>query len=225
MGLLDEQKAERRARILAAARRLIAERGFEGLTMRELARASRVSVPTLYNLFGGKLALLVGELEETFARVDASMRAARGDGFVERMVAGCEAANADLLAVPRYSRALIHLTLTSPEAEAMRRDIGRRYVAMMAETLRDAQAAGEIADWVDPETVAARAYAHHVATMIQWAVGDLDDAELRAATLHGPCLLFLGIARGAAVPELERRARALQAATRPRLEARSRRRR
>jgi AcrR family transcriptional regulator len=95
MGLLEDQKAERRARILAAARRLIAERGFDGLTMRDLAQASRVSVPTLYNLFGGKLALLVGELEETFVRVDTSMRAARGDGFVERMIAGCEAANED----------------------------------------------------------------------------------------------------------------------------------
>src|SRR6185369_11664248 len=95
MGLLEDQKAERRARILATARRLIAERGFDGLTMRELASASRVSVPTLYNLFGGKHALLLGELEETFARVDASMRAARGERFVERMIAGCEAANDD----------------------------------------------------------------------------------------------------------------------------------
>ena len=120
MGLLEDQKAERRARILVSARRLIAERGFDGMTMRELAAASRVSVPTLYNLFGGKHALLVGELEETFTRVDASMRAARGDGFVERMIAGCEAANDDLLSVPRYSRALIHLTLTSPVTNTTR---------------------------------------------------------------------------------------------------------
>ena len=224
MGLLDDQKAERRARILASARKLIAERGFDGLTMRELAAASRVSVPTLYNLFGGKLALLLGELEETFARVDTSMRAARGEGFVERMLAGCEAANDDLLAVPRYSRALIHRTLTSTETETMRRDIGRRFVTIMAEVLRDAQAAGEIADFVDAEAVAARAYAHYVATMIQWAMGDLDDAEFRNATLLGPCLMFLGIARGRAARDLEERVRELQqAAARP--QARPRRRR
>ncbi|MGH9362599.1 MAG: TetR/AcrR family transcriptional regulator, partial [Thermoanaerobaculia bacterium] len=74
MSLLEEHKAERRARILAAARELIAERGYEGLTMRDLAHASRVSVPTLYNLFGGKQAILLGELEETFERVVASTR-------------------------------------------------------------------------------------------------------------------------------------------------------
>ena len=224
MGLLEDQKAERRARILTSARRLIAERGFDGLTMRELAAASRVSVPTLYNLFGGKHALLVGELEETFTRVDASMRAARGDGFVERMIAGCEAANDDLLSVPRYSRTLVHLTLTSAETEAMRRAINQRYVAIMAEALREAQAAGEIADFVDAEAVAARAYAHYIATMIQWAVGDLDDAEFRAATVLGPCLMFLGIARGRAAHDLEQRIRGLQKAqARPQARARRRR--
>jgi len=222
MGLLQDQKAERRARILTTARRLIAERGFEGLTMRDLAQASRVSVPTLYNLFGGKLALLVGELDETFARVDASMRAASGPTFVERVVAGCEAANDDLLAVPRYSRALVHLTLVSPETRPMRREIGRRYVAMMAGTIRDAQAAGEIAEFVDAEAVAARAYAHYVATMIQWAVGDLDDGEFRTATLLGPCLMLLGIARGGAARDLERRVRELQRAHGARPQARAR---
>ena len=93
MGLLEDQKAERRARILASARRLIAERGFDGLTMRDLAAASRVSVPTLYNLFGGKQALLLGELEsdaEHPAASDATRarRTARRKDIVTRAGAG-----------------------------------------------------------------------------------------------------------------------------------------
>ena len=44
--LLDQQMAERRQRILDAARGMIGERGYEGLTMRDLAEASRVTVPT-----------------------------------------------------------------------------------------------------------------------------------------------------------------------------------
>src|SRR5688572_18582549 len=43
---------ERRQRILAAARAIVAARGYEALTMRELAQKSRVTVPTLYNLIG-----------------------------------------------------------------------------------------------------------------------------------------------------------------------------
>src|SRR6187200_1628947 len=104
MSLFEEHKAERRKRILAAARELIAERGYDGLTMRELAAASRVSVPTLYNLFGGKQAILLGELEETFAAVVAGSERVATGSTVERALATCDAGNNDLLAIPRYSR-------------------------------------------------------------------------------------------------------------------------
>lgn len=48
------QKIDRRARIIAEARRLIGEHGFDGLSLRKLAAAAGVTVPTIYNLIGGK---------------------------------------------------------------------------------------------------------------------------------------------------------------------------
>jgi AcrR family transcriptional regulator len=215
LSLLEEQKAERRARILAAARRLIAQRGFDGLTMRELARASRVSVPTLYNLFGGKHAILTGELEETFAAVNAGLEQAQGESFVAGAVAACEAANRDLLKMPAYSRELVHVFLVSAETRALRHANEERYVALMAQHITDAQARGDLVEWADPLVVARRGYAHFMQVMIQWAKGDMDAEQLRAATVYGMCLIFLGLARGAAARELERHARALQ----PRLAA------
>ena len=83
MSLLHEHKAERRARIGKAARQLVVERGYEGLTMRELAQKARVAVPTLYNLFGSKDAILVAELEAS-ARVIASQLPTGGDSFFAR---------------------------------------------------------------------------------------------------------------------------------------------
>jgi AcrR family transcriptional regulator len=115
MSLFEEHKAERRARILKAARELIAERGYDGLTMRDLAAASRVSVPTLYNLFGGKQAILLGELESTFEAVVAGIARVQTGTVVDRARATWEAGNADLLTVPRYSRELILLSLTAPD--------------------------------------------------------------------------------------------------------------
>jgi len=217
MSLFDEHKAERRARILATARELIAERGYEGLTMRDLAQASRVSVPTLYNLFGGKQALLLGELEETFANVAASLERARDGSFVERAFAACEAGNEDLLAAPRYSRELTHLFLTSEETGPLRRSIAQRYVEMMAAVLRAAQAAGDLVAWADPVTISRRMFSHYTHTMIEWAQGELDDGQFRAATQLGMALMLLGLARGRAVRDLERRAQDVQpkAAVRP----------
>ncbi len=209
-GLFEQQKAERRARILAAARRLIAARGYDGLTMRELAEASRVSVPTLYNLFGGKHAILLGELHETLAAVVAAIGGARGRSFVARASAACDAGTRELLKTPRYWRELVQLFLVSEETRVIRRDNEAQYVTLMAGLLVDAQRAGDVVPWADPVAVARCMFAQYLQTMIQWAKGDLDDAGLRAMTALGAGLVLLGVARGRAREQLERRVRAAQ---------------
>jgi len=222
MGLLEQHRSERRARILAAARRLIAARGYDGLTMRELARESRVSVPTLYNLFGGKRALLLGELEETFAAVATAVEQARGTSFVERALAACDAGNRDLLSVPRYTRELVHLFLVSEETRPLRQATANRYIAMMVAVLAEAQAAGDVAAWVDPSVLARRMFAHYEHTMIQWAQEELDADGFQAATRFGMCVMLRAVARGRTARELEQRLRALQTVLRPGAAARRR---
>src|SRR5678815_3326895 len=106
MSLFDEHKAERRTKILAAARRLVVERGYDGLTMRELARAARVAVPTLYNLFCSKDAILVAELEAS-ARHIASRLPTGGDSFFARGMAGFEAGMSLIEEAPEFYRAVM----------------------------------------------------------------------------------------------------------------------
>ena len=210
MSLFEEHKAERRKRILAAARELIAERGYDGLTMRDLAEASRVSVPTLYNLFGGKQALLLGELESTFATVVAGIEGARTGNVVDRALATCDAGNADLLAAPRYSRELILLFLTSSETAPLRRSSAEGYAELMAGLLRDGQKAGDIEPWVDPLVLARRMFAHYQLAMIEWARGELDTGGFRSATRFGMCAMLLGVTRGAARRQVTKEMQSLQ---------------
>jgi AcrR family transcriptional regulator len=210
MSLFEEHKAERRARILTAAREMIAERGYDGLTMRDLAEASRVSVPTLYNLFGGKQALLLGELESTFAAVVAGIEQTRTGNVVDRALATCDAGNADLLAIPRYSRELILLFLTSSETAALRRSSAEAYAGLMADLLRDGQKAGEIVPWVDPLVLSRRMFAHYQLAMIEWARGELDTEGFRAATRFGMCAMLLGVTRGKAQRQLAQELQAVQ---------------
>jgi AcrR family transcriptional regulator len=210
MSLFEEHKAERRVRILRAARELIAERGYEGLTMRDLARASRVSVPTLYNLFGGKQALLLGELEQTFAAVVASIETVKTGSSIERALATCDAGNDDLLAVPRYSRELILLFLTADQTAGVRREAAERYARLMADILRAGQAAGEIEAWVDPLAMSRRMFAHYTIAMIEWARGEIGGDEFRAVTRYGMCIMLLGVARGRAQRRLSKELQTLQ---------------
>jgi len=58
-----------RAFILSKAREVFQERGFAGATMEEIASASRVSKPTLYNYFKGKRAIFLAVLDNMHDRV------------------------------------------------------------------------------------------------------------------------------------------------------------
>ncbi len=68
----DRAKAERRRALLAAAARLFAERGFDGVTLEEIGAAAGVSGPAVYRHVAGKQALLGAIL------VDVSERLLRG---------------------------------------------------------------------------------------------------------------------------------------------------
>jgi AcrR family transcriptional regulator len=59
MGARDRRTAETRRRIVAVAARLFAERGVEGTTMDEIARAAGLSRTSVFNYFPYKEAILV----------------------------------------------------------------------------------------------------------------------------------------------------------------------
>ncbi len=63
---------EQRARILQAAARFIAERGYHGMSMRRLADASQSSLSNLYNYFASKEEILYALQREAFQTLIAS---------------------------------------------------------------------------------------------------------------------------------------------------------
>jgi len=208
MGLLEEHKAERRERIARVARKLVAERGYDGLTMRELARAARVAVPTLYNLFGSKDAILVAELEAS-ARHIASRLPLGGDSFFARGMAAFEAGMMLIEEAPEFYRASMRMFMTSPETDAMRRRVEDGYVAIMAGNLSAAKAAGQLADWAEPAVVARHMFGLYIASFLAWGMGELDLPQFRAVALSGCCHLLAGVARGQFAADVEARIREL----------------
>jgi AcrR family transcriptional regulator len=71
------QGASRRGEILAAAKRLFAEEGYEAATMRRIATAVGVSGAALYVYFPDKEAILFAIAEETFAELLAALEASQ----------------------------------------------------------------------------------------------------------------------------------------------------
>jgi AcrR family transcriptional regulator len=208
MSLFEENKAERRDRILRAARKLVAERGYDGLTMRDLARAARVSVPTLYNLFGGKDQILGAELEAAAGRV-ASQLPTGGTSFFARGMAAFEAGMRVVEESPEFYRALMKLFLTSPETTEVRHRTEYGYIAIMAANLTAARAAGQLAEWAEPEIAARHMFGAYVCAMMGWGAGELDDEQFRLAALSGVCHVMGSVARGAFLADVEAKLREL----------------
>lgn len=65
----NRAKAERRAALLAAAARLFAERGFDGVTLGDIGEAAGVSGPAVYRHVAGKQALLGAILVDVSERL------------------------------------------------------------------------------------------------------------------------------------------------------------
>ncbi|MFK7998664.1 MAG: TetR/AcrR family transcriptional regulator [Polyangiales bacterium] len=197
MSLLEVQKAERRQRILSEARTLVTERGWDGLTMRNLAEQSRVSVPTVYNLIGGKDALLDALMECLFLEVKDSIEDEDGD-VVTRSRALWRAGLAPFIAAPEYSRELMCLFLSGAGGAELRRAQDARYTALVIELVQEGMDAGALLDIVDAEQLAWTMYTQWISQVIRWARQDIGLDQMIRDIDRGLCLLLLGVTTGEA---------------------------
>lgn len=196
--------AERRERILDAAREIIGERGYGALTMRDLARTSRVTVPTIYNLVGGKEDVLFAAVEDQTQRFVASIARVRAEPAAARVLGLIEASCRELLRAPRYYRALLPLLMQAGAADTARAAVGQALGSQLRLGLEELERSGELAPWVDPDALLERLFAHLTYTSLQWAGGELGRKGLRAASVYGACLLLAAASTGASRAEFER---------------------
>jgi AcrR family transcriptional regulator len=216
MDLLSERRSEREDRILETARRLIAERGYDGVGMRELASQSRVSVPTLYNLFGDKSALLIRAVESQFRELLASIdRHSKGTGIdlLLAIPAGCTRA---LLRAPQYAKAVLGVFSQSGQRSGVISIVAEITAGQFEIALARMSDEQDLESWVDPRALGQRLASHQIMVCLEWAGGHLNALELEAAMLYGPCMMLMGAVRDGAREVLEDQARASQENSRTR---------
>jgi AcrR family transcriptional regulator len=191
MPTLDQKMASRRERILEAARRLIESRGYEGLTMRNLAQESDVTVPTLYNLIGNKEQVFFEAIEEQTRVFVSSLDRAHGD-----LISLIEATVRLLVRRPRYYRALLLVFTSTERSNSARRLVDRAVADQIAISLAELAEAGALVDWVDRDVLAQRLQAHLDMASLEWARGSLTATSFRAAALFDLAIAMLGFTTG-----------------------------
>jgi AcrR family transcriptional regulator len=210
VGRREAGKAERRRRIIQAAREMIRETGDAGLSMRALAERAGVSPATPYNLFGSRRAIVlaaVSDVPEFLTR----FRRVSGADPVEPLFRAVELAVEFYVQDPFFYRTLwaavfdasenIRAEIYSPERDAFWRRL-----------LDSADRAGVFEPGVNLDLLW-RALDRAFSSAIQeWVVGELPGERLAVVIRHGYALVLGGAASQAWRPALLARLKESQAA-------------
>jgi AcrR family transcriptional regulator len=212
MDLVTKQREERRQRILDVARLLIADHGYEGVTMRELAEKSLVSVPTLYNLFGGKNELLFAAVESYFNRLLGGAGRAGTEEGLSKLLSLVETVSRETVRHAAYMRALMGFFGGPGASAGLLELVSSELTNQLVEALEQMQRQRQLVAWADPQALSERLTGQLTIVTFEWSQRFLSDAGLRAAMLYGAGTLLLGLARGKAAGEIERLVRKHQSA-------------
>lgn len=203
MDLISEQMAERRQRILETTRELLAERGYEAVTVRELARRCGVSVPTLYNRFGGKDALIAEAVQDHFHAILRSAGAGDEPPGHARLMAIIGRCVEEVTRLSDYHRALLAAFARSPETGPLHLTLAADLVSAVAGELETMARRRQLAPWVRIDQLGAQITTACISAAMAWAAGGVVDARVRAFAEQSVGLMMLGAARGAAREDIE----------------------
>jgi len=153
--LRERKKQQTRERIAESAKRLFTERGFDAVTVAEVAHAAEVSEKTVFNYFPTKEDLVYWRLE-TFE--EELLETIRGRAPGESVLAAFGRfvlarrgllAEEDPAAIERLA-ALTRMLTESPALLARERQIFERYTASLAALIagETGAGAGEVEPWV-----------------------------------------------------------------------------
>ena len=132
-GLRERKKQQTRQLILETAARLFVERGFDGVTVTEIARAAELSEMTVFNYFPTKEDLVFGRMEFFEEQLVAAVEQRGLDesalaAFGRMVLAGVDqlSARTDMIAKAAM------LIRASPALQAREREITAGYTARLA---------------------------------------------------------------------------------------------
>lgn len=185
-------KAERRQRIIRAARDLIRETGDAGLSMRALASRAEVSLVTPYNLFGSKRAIVLALLDDVRVFRQRFAKESPQDPL-DKIFAAVDMAISFYVEDAQFYRTLwsavfdttneIREEIYNPKRDEFWRDL-----------ISDLANAGGIESFVDKDILLHQLDYQFRSVMLDWVVDDIDSDVLAPTARLGYALILRGIA-------------------------------
>ena len=211
MNLVEEQALERRERILETVRQCIATQGVLELTIRDLATACRVSVPTLYRGFGSKEQLLVEAVRSFFnSEVLGDKLENTGLSGAPRLLAIVDLCSQTIVDMPEYNEQLFTLFMNSDYGGQLGWDITESISQSARQALDEIRLGGELHDWVDLDALAERIAAQCIIAVLEFCNGDLSIESFAPTFGYSAAMLATAATTGKAQAAFNKRIRKTQ---------------
>ncbi len=202
-----DKQLERRRLIQLQAWRLMAEKGYEGLTMRELSRRTGASTRTLYEMYGGKDAVLAEAFQERLRLVFEHFEAEISSTGLTHLIDLNEAIVRSIVTSDNFSRAYASVLAS---AKISIYDI-KTPVAHFRQCLDEIREAGDMLDWVDLDLTALRIMIGQNGLMIQWGNGTISSERLAALYQMTACETLIPLTSGDSRDRMQTQLRTLHA--------------
>ena len=206
MPISDEKLLERRRAMLRSARHLLADVGYDNITIAGLAEAAGVTAPTLYKTFGTREAMVFEAVADNFTDIMRDVHEAVSGRGPDRIFGFLAVLSEHTMGAQDYASALFD-AMSGPMPAPVR-DIGHNVQLLVMGVLHAAlvemREDGQLEDWVDVTALAARMTTVLRGAMTDWTAGGIVAEQLPAATSLSIALTLAGVSRGEAAERCRR---------------------
>ena len=187
---------ERRKRILHEARKMIAERGIERFSIRELCRRADVAQRTLYNAFHSKDRVIALAIREAYEDVNNALRYSTSaetlEGILDRLIA----VNRRNLRARNYTLAVTSIYFSPNTGEDIWNSLREMVFLNLRQWLDRLQRDGELQPWVNPVELAEDIANVEYAVINDWARGRIHDDDYVRRLVTSVLWLTIGATKG-----------------------------
>jgi AcrR family transcriptional regulator len=193
---------ERRERIVDAAANLVSKRDVSALTMRALSDVAGVSVPTVYNLIGGRDDVLVAIWERAGEAIESELAALSGEP-IERCFQIADHCIARVTAPTSLIRS-IYAEGLGPVLFASDAGPLRRYGMATGLAILEATECGDLEPVTSAQLLVESLMSQLIVRIAQWVSADPppDPAYPRAEAAHAVALTLIAVSTEQTRPDL-----------------------
>ena len=202
---LTPRQEDRRHRILMVARQMVADYGYGGMVMSEVAERAEVSPTTLYNLYNTKDELLLEALRElmviSYQRVGEMSELGPGWRYLLNVMEYGASLRAS---EPAYAEAITDALLRAVQGDALTELLLHSVRQDFLHSLSKMMEQGELTEGVDVEHLATILLGNYWSTFMMINKGLEAISRMRVGLLVNVLSVLIASSQGAAREEMER---------------------